>query len=220
MLGQEIDLMRNYPKTKRNLSLRAEKKSEADKELAREYGKDFFDGDRKHGYGGLSYLPRFWQPVIPDFQEHFKLTKESKVLDVGCAKGFMLFDMQQLLPGISVTGLDISTYAIANAKEEVKPFLQVGNAIKLPYPDNSFDVVISITTLHNLEREELAMALKEIERVSTKGSFITVDAYHNDDEKQRLEDWVLTAKKMMHVDEWKVFFQQVGYTGDYFWFTP
>jgi SAM-dependent methyltransferase len=220
MLGQEIDLMRNYPKTKRNLSLHAEKKSEADKELAREYGKDFFDGDRKHGYGGFSYLPRFWQPVIPDFQEHFKLTKESKVLDVGCAKGFMLFDMQQLLPGISVTGLDISTYAIANAKEEVKPFLQVGNAIKLPYPDNSFDVVISITTLHNLEREELAMALKEIERVSTKGSFITVDAYHNDDEKQRLEDWVLTAKKMMHVDEWKVFFQQVGYTGDYFWFTP
>jgi len=220
MLGQEIDLMRNYPQTKRDLNQRAEKKSEKDKLIARQYGKEFFDGDRKQGYGGFHYLPRFWQPVIPDFQKHFNLTKDSKVLDVGCAKGFMLYDMKEIIPGIEVTGLDISTYAIENAKEEIKPFLKVGNAIKLPFPDNSFDIVISITTLHNLEIDELAMALKEIERVSTKGSFITVDAYRNQEEKQRLEDWVLTAKTMMHVDEWKAFFLKVGFTGDYYWFTP
>ncbi len=220
MLGKEIDLMRNYPKTKRDLNTRAEKKTEADKAIARQYGKEFFDGDRKQGYGGFNYLPRFWQPVIPDFQKHFNLNAQSKVLDVGCAKGFMLYDMQQIIPGITVAGLDISSYAIEHAKEEVKPFLQVGNAIELPFDDNSFDVTFSITTVHNLEINELAKALQEIERVSKHGSFITVDAYHNEEEKQRLEDWVLTAKTMMHVDEWKAFFKEVGYTGDYYWFIP
>ena len=220
MIGQEIDLMRNYPKTKRNLDQRAERKSDEDRAIARAYGKDFFDGDRKHGYGGFHYLPRFWQPVIPDFQQHFSLTADSKVLDVGCAKGFMLHDMQQLIPGIEVAGLDISDYAIENAKEEVKPFLQVGNAMELPFEDDSFDVVFSITTVHNLERAELAIALQEIERVSRQGSFITVDAYRTAEEKQRLEDWVLTAKTMMHVDEWHAFFKEVGYTGDFYWFMP
>jgi len=220
VLGKEIDLMKNYPKTKRDLTKRAEKKSPEDIAVARQFGKEFFDGDRKQGYGGFGYLPRFWQPVIPDFQQHFNLTSVDKVLDVGCAKGFMLYDMQQHIPDIEVAGIDISNYAIEHAKEEVKQNLQVANAIKLPFEDNSFDVVFSITTIHNLEREELAIALKEIERVSRRGSFITVDAYHNDEEKQRLEDWVLTAKTMMHVDEWKAFFKEVGYTGDYYWFIP
>lgn len=219
-MGREIDLMANYPKSKRDLTGRAQEKTEEDREIARRFGKEFFDGERRHGYGGFGYLPRFWQPVIPDFQAHFQLTGESSVLDVGCAKGFMLYDMQQLIPGITVAGIDISDYAIENAKEEVKPFLRVGNAVELPFEDNSFDVVFSITTVHNLEREELAKALQEIERVSRRGSFITVDAYRNDEEKQRLMDWVLTAKTMMHVDEWKAFFEEVGYTGDYYWFIP
>lgn len=220
MIGKEIDLMRNYPKTKRDLNARQEEKTDEDRRIAREFGKDFFDGDRKVGYGGFNYFPRFWQPVIPDFQAHFGLTAESSVLDVGCAKGFMLHDMRELIPGITVAGLDISEYAIANAKEEIKPFLTVGNALELPYEDNSFDVVFSITTVHNLERDGVAKALQEIERVSRKGSFIVVDAYHNEEERQRLEAWVLTAKTMMHVDEWKAFFKEVGYTGDYYWFIP
>lgn len=220
MLGKEIDLMRNYPKTKRDLTKRAEKKSLEDISIARQFGKEFFDGERKQGYGGFHYMSRFWQPVIPDFQQHFNLTSDDRVLDVGCAKGFMLHDMQEHIPGIEVAGLDISRYAIENAKEEVKSHLQVGNAIELPFEDNSFDVVFSITTIHNLERDQLALALKEIERVSRRGSFITVDAYHDEEEKQRLEDWVLTAKTMMHVDEWKAFFKEVGYTGDYYWFIP
>lgn len=219
-MGREINLMANYPKAKRDLSGRAQEKTEEDRDIARRFGKEFFDGERRHGYGGFRYMPKFWQPVIPDFQQHFQLTGESTVLDVGCAKGFMLYDMQQLIPGITVAGIDISEYAIENAKEEVKPFLKVGNAVELPYDDNSFDVVFSITTVHNLERAELAKALQEIERVSRRGSFITVDAYRNEEEKQRLKDWVLTAKTMMHVDEWKAFFEEVGYTGDYYWFIP
>jgi SAM-dependent methyltransferase len=219
-IGQEIDLMVNYPRSKRNVDARGAEKTPEDRALARQFGKAFFDGDRSHGYGGFSYHPRFWQPVIPAFVKHFGLDKQSSLLDIGCAKGFMLHDIKQAMPDMALAGIDISDYAIEHAMEDVKELVQVGNAIQLPFEDNSFDVCISITTLHNLEREPLAQALLEIERVSKKGSFITVDAYRNDKEKQRMEAWNLTAKTMMHVDEWKQFFKQVGYTGDYYWFTP
>lgn len=216
----EIDLLVNYPKTKRNLDERAAQKTEADRAIARQFGKDFFDGDRRHGYGGFSYQSRFWQPVIPTFQKHFGLTGQSSVLDVGCAKGFMLYDLQQAIPGITVAGCDVSEYAIETAKPEVKPFLKVADARKLPYADKSFDVVIAINTIHNLELPDLVVALKEIERVKKKHAFITIDAYRNEEEKARMWQWNLTAKTILHVDEWKKLFQEVGYTGDYFWFIP
>lgn len=219
-MGREIDLLENYPKTKRDLKERAASKTEADRAIARQFGKEFFDGDRNHGYGGFKYMSRFWQPVIPTFQKYFGLTKNSSVLDVGCAKGFMLYDMQQFIPGITVKGVDISEYAIENSKEEVKEFLSVANAKNLPFEENSFDVVISINTIHNLERDECAKALQEIERVSKGKSFITVDAYRNEEEKEAMYAWNLTAKTIMSVDEWIAFFDEVGYTGDYYWFIP
>lgn len=219
-MGTEIDLMINYPKPKRNVDERGATKTEEDRLLARKFGKDFFDGDRKNGYGGFSYFSRFWQPVIPTFQKHWNLDSKSSVLDVGCAKGFMMHDFAELIPGITVKGIDISEYAIENAIEDMKPHVQVGNALSLPFEDKSFDVIISVTTLHNLERDECAIALKEIERVSRKGAFITVDAYRNEEEKERMYNWNLTAKTIMSVEEWKVFFKQVGYTGDYYWFIP
>lgn len=219
-MGIEIDLLANYPKTKRNVKERGVDKTEEDRAIARQFGKEFFDGDRKHGYGGFNYFPRFWQPVIPTFQKHFDLSSKSRVLDVGCAKGFMLHDMAELIPGIQVQGIDISEYAIANAIEDMKPYVQVADARKLPFQDKSFDAVISINTVHNLGREDCAQALREIERVSRGKSFITVDAYRNQDEKLLMEAWNLTAKTMMHVDEWKKFFDEVGYTGDYYWFIP
>ena len=219
-MAYEIDLLRNYPKTKRDPKARAAEKTDQDRIIAREYGRDFFDGDRKTGYGGYNYHARFWQPVVPDFVSHFKLDKNSSLLDIGCAKGFMLYDFMQLVPGIKVAGIDVSEYAIANAIEQTKPFLQVADARKLPFPDKSFDVVISITTLHNLGRDELIVALKEIERVKKIGSFITVDAFRNNEEKELMLAWNLTAKTILHVDEWKELFQEAGYTGDYFWFMP
>jgi len=219
-MGKEIDLMINYPKAKRNVEERGVSKSEEDRALARKFGKDFFDGDRKNGYGGFNYMPRFWQPVIPTFQEYWNLTSNSSLLDVGCAKGFMLYDLTLLIPNITVSGIDISEYAIENTVDEIKPFVSVANAKSLPYDDNSFDVVISINTVHNLEREECAKALQEIERVSKGKSFITVDAYRNEEEKRRMFDWNLTAKTIMSVEEWEMFFKEIGYTGDYYWFIP
>ena len=158
--------------------------------------------------------------MIPTFQQHFNIQAGSQILDVGCAKGFMLHDMQVMIPGIEIQGIDVSNYAIKNAMDSVKPSLSVGCATKLPFPDNSFDLVISITTLHNLEIEDLATALREITRVSRGSSFITVDAYRDDDEKRRMEAWNLTAKTMMSVDEWKAFFAEIGYDGYYYWFIP
>ncbi len=219
-MGKEIDLLANYPKTKRNVELRGQKKTEEHRQIARQFGKDFFDGDREVGYGGFKYFPHFWQPVIPTFKAYWQLDAQSSLLDVGCAKGFMLHDIAELIPGITVKGIDISNYAIENAIEDMRPHVQVGNAIELPFPDQSFDVVVSINTIHNLEKAQLALALKEIERVKRRGAFITVDAYKTDEEFERMMSWNLTAKTIMHVDEWVAFFSEVGYTGDYFWFIP
>jgi len=219
-MGQEIDLMRNYPKTARDPKARGASKTEADRALAREFGEAFFDGDRSHGYGGFRYNARFWGPVVPDFQAHFGLKAGSKILDVGCAKGFMLHDMQRLIPNLQVYGVDISDYAIKHAKEEVRTHCQVANVTDLPFDNDSMDVVFSITTVHNLEGVELVKALQEIERVARCGSFITVDAYRNDEEREAMLAWNLTAKTILHVDEWKELFKDVGYTGDYYWFMP
>lgn len=219
-MGKEIDLLVNYPKAKRNVTERGQEKTEADRNIARNFGKEFFDGDRRHGYGGFNYLPRFWQPVIPTFRDYWQLSSNNSVLDVGCAKGFMIHDLVQLIPGISVQGVDVSDYAIANAIDDMKPHVQVANATHLPFPDNSFDVVISINTIHNLDRAECAQALREIERVSRGKSFVTVDAYRNSEEMERMYAWNLTAKTIMSVDDWVRFFAETGYSGDYFWFIP
>jgi len=219
-LGKEINLMKNYPRTKRDINQRGAEKTNKDRELARKFEKDFFDGDRRNGYGGFEYNSRFWQPVAPDFKEFYNLTKESKILDVGCAKGFMLHDFSELIPGIQVQGIDISNYAIENSMPSVKDYVQVADARDLPFEDNSFDLVISITTVHNFDREECIKALQEIQRVSKKHAFITVDAYRNELEKEAMFAWNLTAKTILHVDEWKKLFFDANYTSDYFWFMP
>lgn len=219
-MGQEIDLLVNYPKTKRNLEERLAAKNETDRAIARQFGREFFDGDRNQGYGGFNYMPRFWKPVVPTFQQYWQLTGSSSLLDVGCAKGFMLHDLAEQIPGITVKGIDVSQYAIEHALDDIKPHVQVANAIQLPFDNKTFDVVVSINTVHNLERKECGQALQEIERVSRGKSFITVDAYRNDKEQERMYAWNLTAKTIMSVDEWIVFFKEVGYTGDYFWFIP
>ncbi len=219
-MGNEINLMINYPRTKRDISQRLESKTEDDRTIARKFGKEFFDGNRKTGYGGFHYNSRFWEPVIPTFQKYYNLTSQSSILDVGCAKGFMLYDFKRLIPDIEVEGIDISEYAIKNAFDGIKDCVHVANAIELPYEDKSFDLIISITTVHNFDRNDCITALKEIERVSKKNSFLTVDAYRNNKEKDAMHAWNLTAKTMLHVDEWKELFDQAGYTGDYYWFIP
>ena len=216
----EINLLKNYPKPKRNFEKRLLYKSPDTIKVARQFGKEFFDGDRKNGYGGFCYNPKFWGNVVIDFVNFYKLKPDSKILDVGCAKGFMVYDFIRQYPNMKVFGLDISNYAIENCHPEVKDYLQVGNAKKLNFEDNYFDLVISINTIHNLELDECISSIKEISRVSKKNSFITVDAYNSDEEKERMFKWNLTAQTIMSTSEWKKLFKKIGYQGDYFWFIP
>lgn len=219
-MGKEINLLIKYPKAKRDLTKRLESKSEQVRLIARKFDKEFFDGEREYGYGGFSYNPKYWTEVVKDFSDYYNLNDDSKILDIGCAKGFMLYDLYKLNSNFDLHGIDISKYAIDNSLSEVKNKLKVANATKLPYKDNFFDLVISINTIHNLEKKECAIALKEISRVTKKNAFLTVDAYRNDEEKKRMDAWNLTAKTIMSVDNWIKFFKQNNYNGDYFWFIP
>lgn len=216
----EVNLLKNYPSVKRNITQRAINKTETIRAIARKFGKEYFDGDRMYGYGGFHYHPRFWQIVAQDFQKYYHLTSNSSILDVGCGKGFMMHDFASSLPGIQMEGIDISEYAVNHALEDMKPFIKVGNAKNLPYRDKSFDLVISINTIHNLPLKECKQAIREIQRVKKKHVFITVDSYRNAEEKKRLEAWNLTALTYMSVRQWEKLFKEVGYTGDYWWFIP
>lgn len=220
-MGKEINLLNEYPQLNRDVDARAEEVTDGDKRIARQFGREFFDGPRIQGYGGYRYDGR-WVKVVKRFIETYRLTPASSVLDVGCAKGFMLHDFRAVIPGITVAGIDISEYAIENAMDDVRPFVQVADAKKLPFPDRSFDLIISITTLHNLPLEECKQAFREVQRVKKPlgHAFITVDAWRDDIGRDRLQKWVLTALTSMHVDDWKRLFEETGYTGDYYWFMP
>jgi ubiquinone/menaquinone biosynthesis C-methylase UbiE len=188
-------------------------KAEAAK-IAMQFEEDYWDGDRKVGYGGMRYDGR-WRVVADAMVKHYGLKPGDRILDVGCGKGYLLHDFTQALPGVDVQGLDISKYGVANAKEEVKPFLQVGNANALPFPDKSFDLVISITTLHNLQCFDLDAALREIERVSRGGKYIVVESYRNEEEKANLLYWQLTCESFYRPEAWEWWWKHTGYTGDY-----
>ena len=214
----EVDLMKFYPRTRRPIDGRAYRVTDEDRLVSRQFGKDYFDGDRMHGYGGYYYHPRFWTETVRYFRDYYRLAEDVCVLDVGCAKGFMLHDFTLLMPKLRVAGLDISPYAYDHAMPDVKPFISIENCKELPYPDKSFDLVISINTVHNLQLDECKQAIREIQRVSRVHAYLVVDAWRTEEEQERLYKWVVTCQTAMHVDDWKKLFAEVGYTGDYYWF--
>lgn len=181
---------------------------------AREWGFDYWDGDRRIGYGGMHYDGR-WEKVARAMVEHYKLKPGDKVLDIGCGKGFLLYDFTQVLPGVEVYGIDVSSYALEHGKPEIKNRLQLASASKLPFGDNEFDLVVSINTLHNLYCYDLHDALKEIERVGKQHKYICVESYRNEDEKVNLLYWQLTCEAFNTPAEWEWWFRQTGYRGDY-----
>lgn len=183
--------------------------------LAKQWGQDYWDGDRRICYGGYRYIEGRWEKVARALVEHYGLKPGDKILDVGCGKGFLLYDFTKVLPGLELHGIDVSEYAIAHAKEEIKDRIQVGNATSLPYPDHYFDLVISITTLHNLHNYDLDKALREIERVGKKNKYICVESYRNETEKANLLYWQVTCEAFCTPEEWNWWFKQTGYSGDY-----
>lgn len=181
--------------------------------VAKQWGKDYWDGDRKYGYGGHKYDGR-WLGFAQKVAEHYGLTADSKVLDVGCGKGYLVYELTRAVPGISAYGVDISSYAIENAKEEVRSNLVQGSADQLPFRDKEFDLVISLEMLHLLPMPQLAKALTEVERVSRKDKYIIVPAWRNDRERVNYLYWQLASETFLSLESWRWLFKQVGYTGD------
>jgi ubiquinone/menaquinone biosynthesis C-methylase UbiE len=238
---KELNLLESFPKSrqKREEIIR----NEENREIAKRFDKEFFDGERVNGYGGYYYDGR-WRGVVRKLKEVYNINSKSAVLDIGCAKGFLLYDLQYMIPGIQVAGLDVSSYALnkvmdgyknyltrrqlcsqektkefeENARRKILPHLIQGSADNLPWPDKSFDVVLSVNTLHNLKPDNFKKSLEEMSRVCrTNNMFVQVDAYRNEEEKQKMKNWVLTAETIMSVEEWKDFFKDSNYKGDYFW---
>ena len=183
--------------------------------IAKQYGADYWDGDRKYGYGGYKYMPGRWATVAQKLIDLYGLKAGSKVLDVGCGKGFLLYEMQLIEPGLEIHGFDISQYGLDHARPDLKANLFIHRA-QDPYPfgDNSFDLVISLGTLHNLHIFELEIAVAEIERVGKQG-YIMLESFRNELEMFNLECWALTAESLMDVDEWKWVYDRFGFKGDY-----
>ena len=183
--------------------------------IAKKYGPEYWDGDRRYGYGGYKYIPGRWEPVARKLIELYDLKAGSKILDVGCGKGFLLYEIQLIKPSIEIHGFDVSQHGLKGIHPELKANLFVHRAQDLfPYADKSFDLVISLGTLHNLHIHELEVALSEIERVG-KQSYIMVESFRNELEMFNLECWALTAESLMDVDEWKWLYSRFGYTGDF-----
>lgn len=213
----EVDLLRRYPRSKRNVAKRSHAKTDEHIRISREYGQMYFDGPREYGYGGYRYDGR-WVPVADDMIGHFGLKPGMRVLDVGCAKGFLVKDFMRACPGLEAFGLDISEYALMHCEPETVGRLHLGNCTKLPFPDASFDAVISINTLHNLDRPRVIAALREIMRVTREArAYVQLDSYRNEAEKALFLDWVLTAETHDFPDGWLALFREAGYTGDYYW---
>lgn len=181
---------------------------------AKEFGYDYWDGERKYGYGGYAYDGR-WRPIAEKLARYYGFKAGDKVLDIGCGKAHLLYELTQVVPDLYVQGVDISDYALENAKEEVKPYLQKASAVNLPFEDASFDFIVSLSTLHNLYIYDLQKALQEINRVGKKNSYIMVEAYRNEREKMNLLYWQLTCECFFSKEEWEWLYKTWNYQGDY-----
>ena len=211
---KKYNLLKSLPNPKRNVKMRESTKTNFHIDISRQYGEEYFDGDRSVGYGGYRYDGR-WKPVAKDIVKYYSLKKGDKFLDIGCAKGFLVQDMLDL--GIDAYGADISEYAIKSASKKLQGRLHICDAKNLYFPNKSFDVVVSINTIHNLEKQNCLRALREVQRLAKKGSFVQVDSYMNEKQKKIFESWVLTAKYYDYTHKWVELFRKAKYTGEYYW---
>lgn len=239
LLGREINLLKSYPRNTRIGQNRFLSRSIGDGDVeicdygnltnnilfdkliverSKLFNEKYFDGTREEGYGGYEYDQKYWFNVAKDLINYYKLKDGDSVLEIGCAKGFLLHDLKTLLPGLKIKGLDISSYAINKAMSEERDSLVVGDAYSLPFDDKSFDLVLCINTLSEIPIDRCKQAIREISRVSKGHEFITLNSWRSEDERRALERWNLTAPSNFSMDDWRLILAEVGYCGDYYWF--
>lgn len=184
-------------------------------ELAKKFDFDYWDGDRRICYGGYRYIEGRWEKVARAMVEHYQLPENARILDIGCGKGFLLYDFLKVLPNAEIYGIDSSNYALDNSKEEIRSQLTLGNATSLPWPDNHFDFVYSINTLHCLHTHELDKALREMQRVGKQHKYLCVESWRNQSEKANLLYWQVTCEAFNTPEAWQWWFEQTDYSGDH-----
>jgi SAM-dependent methyltransferase len=185
------------------------------KKKLQKFPKEYFDGKRAHGYGGYYYNPKFFRKIVKAMIKYYKLNNKSKILDIGCAKGFMMYEFKKALPACEVRGIDISRYCKTEAMGKIKKYIKIGTCEKLPYPDKYFDFVVSISTIHNVSKNGIKKSLKEIVRVTKNNSFIRIKGYRNLKEKKKIEKWNIVAKSNLSKNNWLKLFKETKYKGDY-----
>lgn len=214
-MGQLVSLLTaNHASTKRDYAARAGEDKPNNSMIAKKFDFDYWDGDRNTGYGGYKDDGR-WKNIASRFLNHYSLPECGSVLDIGCGKGFFLKELKNSRTDLAIRGVDISEYAISNASPEVREFLTVGQAEALPHKAGSFDLVVSMNTLHNLQLPDLFETLKKIESIQKKYSYICVESYRNEMEKWNLMRWQLTCECFFTPKEWTWIFEKAGYTGDF-----
>lgn len=212
----KIDFWKYYPKSNRkNISFLRVKVSNKLRKKLQKFPKEYFDGKREHGYGGYYYNPKFFKKIVMSMIKHYKLNKKSKILDIGCAKGFMMYEFKKALPNCEIKGIDISKYCKKKAITKMKKYIKIGTCEKLPYPSKYFDFVTSISTIHNVTKTGIKKSLKEIVRVSKKNAFIRVKAHKNVHHKKKIDQWNIVAKSNLSEKDWLRLFKETNYKGDF-----
>ena len=185
--------------------------------IAWELSEQYYDGDRNNGYGGFSYDGR-WLNLLPKFIKRYNLNNNSKILDLGCKKGFIMKDLKILLPGAKVYGIEDHLYPIKNAEKEIKKNIIFSNYYKIPFKKNYFDLIIGFSSIYKYNFIDVVKTIKEINRVS-KNSFFTVASYSNKKEKELFDKWTLLGTTILQKKEWKQLFKILNYKGDYYFTT-
>ena len=208
-------IQRQHNRSKRNYIERVNNSKLECIKIAKKYDFEYWDGDRKYGYGGYKYIKDYWKSFAKKLIKTYKLNNKSKLIDLGCGKGYLLFEIKKLLPGIEILGLDNSVYAIKHSKEEIKKFLIKKNLKnKLPYKKNYFDLAISLATFHNFNLEKLEISINEMDRISKK-QYLMVESFSNEKQRFNLQCWALTAETLISIKDWSWLFKKLKFKGDY-----
>lgn len=204
-----------HNRVKRNYLSRMKSNKVYCMKIAKKYGYDYWDGDRQYGYGGYKYIKNYHLLLIKKLIKRYKLNNKSKILDIGCGKGFFTYDLKQTINSDFVFGTDISLYAKKNAHKSFSKKIQIHNLKnKFKFKNNQFDLVICTNVLHNLKIKNIIGALKEIIRISKK-QFICVESYRDEKEQFNLQCWALTAETLVDTKTWKWIYKKSGFKGDY-----